>query len=101
MKVGRNNDRSWMNAITFAEAGEWETARTMMPLPTKSKWAEFFELTFMAAAFAEEGMHEEAQLLLGAKRHAHAPKRIKFFLDSVGLRNVKMAYGILHEEATC
>lgn len=99
MKNVTMNERSWMDAVTFAEAGEWETALTMAPLPTKSKWAAFFEQTFMAVAFAEEGLHEEAQILAGMKRQT--PKRIKNFLDSVGLRDVRMTYGILHEGAAC
>jgi len=99
MKSETNNDRSWMDAVTFAEAGEWETARSMAPLPTKSKWAEFFEQVFMAAAFAEEGLHEEAKQLMGMKRQP--PQRIKNFLDSIGLRDVRMTYGILQEGAAC
>jgi len=97
MKNGKNNERNWMDAVTFAEAGEWETAISMTPLPTKSKWAQFFEQIFMAVAFAEEGLHEEALLLAGMKKQA--PKRIESFLDSIGLRNVKMTYGVLQEEA--
>ena len=99
MKNEKNSERSWMNAVTFAEAGEWETAITMTPLPTKSKWAEFFEQTFMAVAFAEEGMNEEAQRLVGMKQQPS--KRIKNFLDSIGLRDVRMTYGSLQEGATC
>lgn len=99
MKNTMNEERSWMDAVTFAEAGEWETALRMAPLPSKSRWAEFFERTFMAVAFAEEGLHEEARVLSGAKQIA--PKRIKSFLDSIGLRDVKMTYGILQEEAVC
>lgn len=99
MRTEDKTERSWMNAVTFAEAGEWETAITMTPLPTKSKWAQFFERTFMAVAFAEEGLHEEAQFLAGTKKHV--PKRIKSFLDSIGLQNVRMTYGILQEGAAC
>lgn len=99
MKNKNTTERSWMNAVTFAEAGEWETAISMTPLPSKSKWAKFFEQTFMAVAFAEEGLHEEAQVLAGMKKQA--PKRIKSFLDSIGLQNVRMTYGILQESAAC
>lgn len=100
MKSETENDRSWMSAVTFAEAGEWETARTMIPLPRKrGKWAAFLEQTFMAVAFAEEGMPEEAMRLVGAK--GHQPRRMTTFLDSIGLRDVKMAYGILPEEVAC
>lgn len=99
MQNEKDRERNWMSAVTFAEAGEWETAITLTPLPTKSKWADFFEQTFMAVAFAEAGLHEEAQLLAGMKRQA--PRRIKNFLDSIGLHNVRMTYGILQEGAAC
>lgn len=97
MKVETDNDRSWMSAVTFAEAGEWETARTMIPLPSKNRWAEFLERTFMAVAFAEAGMPEEAVRLVGMKQQA--PKRIKTFLESIGLRDARITYGVLQEEA--
>ena len=50
----------WMDAITFAEAGEWETARQMMP-PAINRMdsISWFERTFMAVAFAEEGLHKD------------------------------------------
>ena len=100
MQIKRDDDRSWMSAVTFAEAGEWETALSMTPLPAaKGRWAEFLEKTFMAVAFAEEGMPDEALRLVGAK--AHPQRRIATFLDSIGLRDVKMAYGTFHEEAVC
>jgi hypothetical protein len=99
MKNRNMTERNWMNAVTFAEAGEWETAIAMTPLPSKRKWAQFFEQVFMAVAFAEEGLHEEALILAGAK--TQAPKRIKSFLDSIGLQNVRMTYGILQEGAAC
>ena len=99
MKSESDNERSWMVAVTFAEAGEWETARTMIPLPAKRRWSEFLEKTFMAVAFAEEGMPEEALRLVGAE--GRLPKRMTNFLDSIGLRDVKMAYGVLREEIVC
>lgn len=98
MKNETNNERSWMAAVTFAEAGEWETARSLVPLPAKRKWVERLEQIFMAVAFAEEGMHEEAKRLLGMKQQ---PPRINNFLDSIGLRGVRMTYGILQEGAAC
>lgn len=100
MKNEKNSDRSWMSAVTFAEAGEWETARAMTPLPGKSRWADLFEQTFMAVAFAEEGMHEEAKRLADMKQQSQ--NGIHNFLDSIGLRrDVRMAYAILQERATC
>ena len=99
MNKEANNEREWMVAVTFAEAGEWETARAMTPLPSKSKWAEFFEGAFMAVAYAEEGMPEEALRQMGARQRP--PRRLNTFLDSIGLHNVRTAYGIMQEGAAC
>jgi hypothetical protein len=99
MKNETENERSWMVAVTFAEAGEWETARAMTPLPRKSKWAAFLEQAFMAVAYAEEGMHEEAQRIVGMKQRP--PKRISSFIESLGLQNARLAYGIMQEGASC
>lgn len=98
MKTTMNKNRSWMNAITFAEAGEWETAREMMPPPApRNKLFELLEKTFMAVAFAEESLHDEALCHINKPRLAR--NRAGIFLDSVGLRGVRMTYGILQEEA--
>jgi len=99
MKNKTNSDRSWMSAVTFAEAGEWETACAMTPLPTKSRWAELFEQTLMAVAFAEEGLHDEAKRLVAGKQLF---PRNNNFLDSIGLRrDARVTYAILEERATC
>jgi len=99
MKTESQTYRSWMSAVTFAEAGEWETAQSMIPLPTKSKWGQFFENMFAAVAFAEEGLHDEARQIAGYGRPP--VKRIDTFLNSIGLRNVRMAYGVLQEGSVC
>lgn len=99
MNNENESNRSWMNAVTFAEAGEWETARAMIPLPKKSTWAALLEQAFMAVAFAEEGLHEEARRLMGGSRQP--PARIRSFLESIGLENARLSYCILHEGAAC
>lgn len=100
MKNETNSDRSWMGAVTFAEAGEWETACALVPLPTKSRWAVFFEQTMMAVAFAEEGLHEEARRQVGMRQQPR--QRINNFLDAIGLRrDARMTYAILQESAMC
>lgn len=99
MKNKTNSDRNWMSAVTFAEAGEWETACAMAPLPTKSRWSELLEQTLMAVAFAEEGLHEEAKRLVTGKQ---PHMRHNNFLDSIGLRrDTRVTYAILEERATC
>lgn len=55
MKKTRERFQNWMKAITFAEAGEWETAIRMTPAPQLETRTSAVEQTFMAAAFAEAG----------------------------------------------
>lgn len=50
-----------MKAITFAEAGEWETAQKMIPAPQLDCTISTTEKIFMAAAFAEAGEWETAR----------------------------------------
>lgn len=90
---GNNTEQSWMCAVAFAEAGEWETARSMIPQPRKSQWARLFEQAFMAAAFAEEGLPEEAKRIMDDR--PQSSRRIRKFLDSVGLRDARATYGVV------
>ncbi len=63
-----DSEKSWMTAVTFAEAGEWETARYYAPHPRKSRLLAWIERHLEAAAFAEEGLHDEAMRIAGLKR---------------------------------
>lgn len=85
--------RGWMMAITFAEAGEWETAREMLPATGRKKEAGYLERAFMAVAFAEEGMPEEAVRIMDNQPH-HVPG-LGDFLDAIGLRGVPVTYAVL------
>jgi len=64
--MGKTTERfqDWMKAITFAEAGEWETAQTMIPAPLTSSTISMTENIFMAAAFAEAGEWETARQMI-------------------------------------
>lgn len=96
MKTSSDKHRSWMTAITFAEAGEWETAREMMPLPRQEKKIGWLQRMFMAITFAEAGMHEEALRLTDEGQPiVQEPGN---FLDAVGLRGVRVTYGVLAVE---
>lgn len=88
-----NRHAKWTTAITFAEAGEWETAILYMP-PIKTTLRAWLEKTFMAIAFSEGGMAEEALRLTGN------PKRRKCgccetFLATIGLNEVSMTFGLM------
>ncbi|MBU0728752.1 MAG: hypothetical protein KKE17_09150 [Proteobacteria bacterium] len=86
--------QSWMNAITFAEAGEWDTARAMIPVVRgiSRKIPHFFKV-FMAVAFAEEGLHAEAVRLMEDEHHEN--QYIMDFIKTLGLEGIRMSYGAL------
>ena len=90
----------WMNAITFAEAGEWETARQMMPPAIKKPDARrlsWFERTFMAVAFAEEGLHDEAiEIMKTQKVAGHVSDDV---METLGLNGIRLTYGVVSMES--
>ena len=67
MKTTKTANQSWTTAITFAEAGEWETARSFMPVSRRNPLLAWFENICMAVSFAEEGMQDEAVRIMAAK----------------------------------
>lgn len=85
--------KSWTSAVTFAEAGEWEIAREMIPDILENREISSFSKTYMAAAFAEEGMPEEALRIMDA-REGQSRQR-EDFMEKVGLRGIRMTYGVL------
>ena len=97
MNTSLNAFQKWMTAITFAEAGEWETAKKMMPVTIRSRAINRFEKIFMAAAFAEEGLHAEA-ITLAERSSLQAPSGDDF-LRSLGLGGIRMTYGVFATES--
>ncbi len=86
-----DDERSWMTAVTFAEAGEWETARLYAPRPRKGRLLAWIERHIVAAAFAEEGLHEDALRIAGIERPADDDA-----LDAIlGGRGIRMFCGVL------
>ncbi len=63
-----DSEKSWMTAVTFAEAGEWDTARYYAPHPRKNRLLAWIERHLEAAALAEEGLHDEALRIAGLER---------------------------------
>ena len=86
-----------MTAITFAEAGEWETAIEMLP-PSRKKGTSFMEKMFMAVTFAEAGMPEEARRIINAPEPS--PFELDDFFAKIGLKGVPVTYGVFHVEAS-
>ena len=84
-----------MTAITFAEAGEFETARGLMPVDrtagaTRLGW---FERIFAAVALAEGGLHEDAMRL--SRFEPVSVVSAADFLSTVGLKGVKVHYAVM------
>ena len=82
-----------MMAATFAEAGDWDTAREMIPVSEASTEPSWLDRVFMAATFAEAGLHDEAVRLMdpaAAKRQRGYNSAV---LDSLGLKGVRLMYG--------
>jgi hypothetical protein len=81
-----------MAAAAFAEAGEWETAREMLPETRLSPELSWINRVFMAITFAESGLHNEAVMLMGPL----GSRRSDFnavFCESLGLKGVQVIYG--------
>lgn len=92
MKKTLNTFQKWMTAITFAEAGEWDMAQKMSPVSVPSRKISQLEQTFMAAAFAEAGLYDDAvRMAEGLSYQAPAPDN---FLQSLGLGGVRVTYGV-------
>jgi hypothetical protein len=92
MKKSLNTFQKWMTAITFAEAGEWDTARQMSPVSVPNRKISQLEQTFMAAAFAEAGLYDEAVRM--AEGLSYQAPATDDFLQSLGLKGVRVTYGV-------
>jgi len=79
-----------MMAAAFAEAGEWDTAREMAPESELNAKLTWFDKIFMAVAFAEAGLPDEAVRMTEFKA---APRVKASILDELGLSGVRMTYG--------
>ena len=83
----------WMMAITFAEAGEWRTARSLVPNRQRRRLT-WFERMNVAVAFAEEGMHDEALHWAQETREAREGGLLEE-LERLGISGVHVRLGVL------
>ena len=88
-----NRHAKWTTAITFAEAGEWETAQLYMPR-IKTTLRAWLEKMSMAVAFAEEGMADEALCLTG-KTSRRPCGCCETFLETIGLCEASLTFGLV------
>lgn len=86
------DDSSWTTAMTFAEAGEWDIARTFIPASRRNRLAAWLEKMFTAVALAEEGLHEDALRVADLGPLAIAPRPANF-LELCGLGNIRCTFG--------
>ena len=81
-----------MTAVTFAEAGEWEIAKEFLPESELSREPSRLNRVFMAIAFAEAGLHDEALRIAES-----APAKNKEFAIVPAaepcLKGVRLVYG--------
>ena len=91
MNFGSNKMENWFAAVAFAEAGEHETAIKMAggqaPVKKRAGIWETLSRYFAAAAFAEENCPETALEIIGGSTKRNS------FLETVGLKGVKVWYG--------
>jgi len=83
-----------MVAATFAEAGEWNTARQMAPAAEPIRETNWLNNIFTAVTFAESGLHDEALSYLEQRRKA----RTDFtppVINELGLKGVRVMYGTI------
>lgn len=89
---------SMMNAVTFAEAGEFDTARQMLPASSKKRnELSRLDKAFMAVTFAEAGLHEEALNIMNVKQ-TETHESVDF-LEAIGLKGLNLKYAVLPIEA--
>ncbi|MCK9265062.1 MAG: hypothetical protein RBR09_01490 [Desulfobulbaceae bacterium] len=78
-------------AVTYAEAGEWDTAREMLPESKPRTSLNWVESHFAAVAFAEAGLREEAVNLTSGRGVCSTLGRD--MCESLGLRGVHLSFG--------
>lgn len=84
--------RNLSAAIAFAEAGEFDTARSMAninttPVRTRSRILDRLERVFAATAFAEGGLFTEAAEMASPAPEPRRAKAGANFLELVGLQH--------------
>ncbi|MFH1993970.1 MAG: hypothetical protein ABIK98_16440 [Pseudomonadota bacterium] len=85
-------------AVSFAEAGEHDTAMEMAGI--KPNWSKVSLLSkawdniFAAVTFAEAGCADRALEFVGAKTARRDVRSLEIFLKDVGLQGVRVRYGL-------
>lgn len=81
-----------MAAVTFAEEGQWDIARSFLSAPYPVT-VSYIERMFAAAAFAEAGMSDEAARVTDKDYNFFkVGQRKKNFFKTCGLADVRCSY---------
>ncbi len=99
MSSWRKKLEAWFAAVAFAEAGEHEEAAELAglePRQTKERFSVLANLnrTFAAVAFAEADCHATAEEIAAVGRRPT-------FLEEVGLKGVRVRYGLMPVTEDC
>ena len=81
-----------MLAATFAEAGEWDTAREMTPFAELSQEPTLLNRIFVAITFAESGLRNEAIRFLEPVGYRNRGFN-STIAEDLGLPGVRLMYG--------
>lgn len=92
MKNIINSFQKIMLAATFAEAGEWNTAREMTPDVELSKEPTWLDRIFMAVTFAESGLRNDAIRFLELVEYTNRGFNSTAAHD-LGLHGIRLTYG--------
>ncbi len=99
MKPADDRPDPWI-AVTFAEAGEWETARRYGPPARRPRLWPWIERHLVAAALAEEALHDDAVRVLRNGGGAGTSRREDEALDALLRgRGIRLSFGVLSPEA--
>ncbi len=95
MKNLTNENRNWAVAAAFAEAGEWDTAREMIPEGNvQSNEVGWLQRIFVAITFAEADMAEEAVAMMYPET-APVGRRQVSFEEELGLKGAYITLGVV------
>ena len=92
MKNFLNKIQKNMMAATFAEAGEWDTAREMTPDTELSREPTWLNRIFMAITFAESGLYDEAIRFMGPAAGGNRGFN-STIAKGLGLQGIRLVYG--------
>ncbi len=103
MKPADDRPDLWL-AVTFAEVGEWDTARRYAGPPGKARWwapaAAWIERHLVAAALAEEALHDDALRVLRNGAGPGGSHGDEDALDALlRARGIRMSFGVLSPQA--